>query len=42
MGKSVVLVTHNAEDAKNADNIVRIKDGVVTADYMDKYNVDEM
>ena len=42
MGKSVVLVTHNAEDAKNADNIVRIKDGVITADYMDKYNVDEM
>ena len=42
MGKSVVLVTHNAEDAKNADNIVRIKDGVITADYMDKYNVEEM
>ena len=37
MGKSVVLVTHNMEDAKNADNIVHIKDGVVTADYMDKY-----
>jgi ABC-type lipoprotein export system ATPase subunit len=29
-GKSVVLVTHNMEDAVNADNIVVIKDGVVT------------
>ena len=28
MGKSVVLVTHNMEDAKNADNIIYIKDGV--------------
>ena len=28
MGKSVVLVTHNMEDAKNADNIIDIKDGV--------------
>lgn len=28
MGKSVVLVTHNMEDAKNADNIIFIKDGV--------------
>lgn len=37
MGKSVVLVTHNMEDAKNAENIVTIKDGVVTADYMNKY-----
>ena len=37
MGKSVVLVTHNMEDAKNADNIVHIKDGVVEADYMKKY-----
>lgn len=37
MGKSVVLVTHNMEDAKNADNLVYIKDGVVTADYMKKY-----
>ena len=37
MGKSVVLVTHNMEDAKNADNIVTIKDGIVTADYMKKY-----
>ena len=37
MGKSVVLVTHNMEDAKNADNIVHIKDGVVTAEYMKKY-----
>lgn len=27
-GKSVVLVTHNMEDAKNADNIIFIKDGV--------------
>lgn len=42
MGKSVVLVTHNAEDAKNADNIIRIKDGVISADYMSKYNVEEM
>lgn len=37
MGKSVVLVTHNMEDAKNADNIVNIKDGVVSAEYMKKY-----
>ena len=37
MGKSVVLVTHNMEDAKNADNIVHIKDGVVSAEYMKKY-----
>ena len=36
-GKSVILVTHNMEDAKNADNIIEIKDGVVTADYMSKY-----
>lgn len=42
MGKSVVLVTHNAEDAKNADNIIRIKDGVISAEYMSKYNVEEM
>ncbi len=28
MGKSVVLVTHNLEDAKHADNIIFIKDGV--------------
>ena len=42
MGKSVVLVTHNAEDAKNAENVIHIKDGVVTADYMDKYDVSKM
>ena len=42
MGKSVVLVTHNAEDAKNADNIIHIKDGVISAEYMSKYNVEEM
>lgn len=42
MGKSVVLVTHNAEDAKNAENIIRIKDGVITADYMEKYDVSKM
>ena len=30
MGKSVVLVTHNMEDAKNADNIIMISDGVAT------------
>ena len=41
MGKSVVLVTHNAEDAKNADNIIHIKDGVISAEYMSKYNVEE-
>lgn len=41
-GKSVVLVTHNAEDAKNADNIINIKDGVISADYMDKYDVEKM
>ena len=28
MGKSVVLVTHNMEDAKNADCIIDIRDGV--------------
>ena len=36
-GKSVILVTHNMDDAKNADNVIHISDGVVTADYMDKY-----
>lgn len=36
-GKSVILVTHNMEDAKNADNIIEIKDGVAKAAYMDKY-----
>lgn len=32
MGKSVVLVTHNMEDAGNADNIIVIKDGIVSTD----------
>lgn len=32
MGKSVVLVTHNMEDASNADNIIVIKDGIVFTD----------
>ena len=41
MGKSVVLVTHNAEDAKNADNIINIKDGVISAEYMSKYDVEK-
>lgn len=36
-GKSVILVTHNMEDAKNAENIIEIKDGVVSASYMTKY-----
>ena len=36
-GKSVILVTHNMEDASNADNIIEIKDGVVSATYMSKY-----
>ena len=36
-GKSVILVTHNMEDAKNAENIIEIKDGVVSASYMSKY-----
>ena len=36
-GKSVILVTHNMEDASNADNIIEIKDGVVSATYMTKY-----
>lgn len=31
-GKAVVLVTHNMEDAVNADKIVVIKDGVVYTD----------
>ena len=39
MGKSVVLVTHNVEDAKNAENVINIKDGEVHADYMDKYDM---
>ena len=41
MGKSVVLVTHNADDAKNAENIIHIKDGVVSAEYMNKYDMSE-
>ena len=36
-GKSVILVTHNMEDAKNAENIIEINDGVVSANYMNKY-----
>ena len=36
-GRSVILVTHNSEDAKNADNVVHIEDGMVTADYIDRY-----
>lgn len=36
-GKSVILVTHNMDDAKNAENIIEIKDGIVTASYMSKY-----
>ena len=36
-GKCVILVTHNMEDAKNADNVIEIKDGIVTAEYMEKY-----
>ena len=32
MGKSVVLVTHNMEDAKKADRIIHIKDGVATVE----------
>ena len=36
-GKSVILVTHNMEDAKNAENIIELKDGVVSANYMNKY-----
>ena len=42
MGKSVVLVTHNAEDAKNAENVIHIKDDVISADYMNKYDVTRM
>ena len=42
MGKSVVLVTHNMEDAKNAENVIHIKDGVVSADYMEKYDIEKM
>lgn len=36
MGKSVVLVTHNLEDAANADRIIVIKDGIT---YTDKETV---
>jgi len=32
MGKSVVLVTHNLEDAANADRIIVIKDGITYTD----------
>lgn len=32
MGKSVVLVTHNMEDASNADNIIVIRDGFIVDD----------
>lgn len=32
MGKSVVLVTHNMEDAKNAQNLIHIVDGVATVE----------
>ena len=42
MGKSVILVTHNADDARNAENVIRIKDGVVSADYMERYDVEKM
>lgn len=38
MGKSVVLVTHNMEDASNADNIIVIKDGLV---YTDQESIDQ-
>lgn len=38
LGKAVVLVTHNMEDAINADNIVIIKDGVV---YTDEKSIEE-
>lgn len=31
-GVTVVLVTHNMEDAKRADRIISIKDGMVTGD----------
>jgi len=36
-GKSVILVTHNMDDAKNAENIIEIQDGIVSANYMSKY-----
>jgi len=36
-GRSVVLVTHNADDAESADEIVTICDGKVTSDYMERY-----
>lgn len=32
MGKSVVLVTHNMEDASNADDIIVIRDGCIVQD----------
>lgn len=36
-GKAVVLVTHNLDDIKYADNLIEIIDGVVSCDYMYKY-----
>ncbi|MGM9970681.1 MAG: ABC transporter ATP-binding protein [Anaeroplasma sp.] len=36
-GRTVILVTHNLEDAKLADNMIYINDGYVTANYMEKY-----
>ncbi len=29
IGKTVILVTHNKEDAKHADNIIVLKDGKI-------------
>ena len=31
-GKTVVLVTHNLEDAKTADRIITLRDGLVVSD----------
>ncbi|MDD3383026.1 MAG: ATP-binding cassette domain-containing protein, partial [Bacilli bacterium] len=36
-GKTVILVTHDLDDIKYADNLIEIKDGVVSCNYSDRY-----
>ena len=37
-GKTIIMVTHNPEDAKYADRVVEIKDGVTSTTKKDKIN----
>lgn len=37
-GKTIIMVTHNPEDAKYADRVVEIKDGVTSTTKKDKVN----